>query len=190
VPTHDRGALERALVALAKAKLDFIVVGMFGINLHARSAAERFVTEDVDVLLEPSVTTLKAALRALSRGGFLFETAGEPFVDIDDESALKNIIRYGATLRGTFDGSLVIDLMLSMTGFTHEEVSRDARRFRALGFDIRVGSLEMLLESKRRSGRPKDLRFLEYYEAAKASEPPAAKPAKKKSSKKRTTRAK
>lgn len=163
------------MLALSEAGVDFIIVGMFGINFHARSSAEKYVTEDLDVLLEPSVSTLRRALAALSGAGFEFETGGEPFVDVADEEVLAAVLRAGATLRASFGGTLVVDLMLSMAGFSHEQVAKDAKRFRALGREIRVGSLEKLLESKRRSGRPKDLKFLEYYEAAAAPRPPSRK---------------
>ncbi len=160
--------IERAVAALSQASIEFVVVGMFGINLHARDASETFVTQDLDVLLRADLSTLKSALARLSGAGFTFETGGEPFVDLADDQALGNVLRSQATLRGVFEGEMIIDLMLSMAGMSEEEVASDAIVFQAFGFDVKVGSLEKLLESKRRSGRPKDLTFLAHYDAVMA----------------------
>lgn len=151
--------------ALASANVPFIVVGMFGVNLHARDSSESFVTKDLDLLLRPDTSSLRAALTALSAVGLSFETGGEPFVDVADDDALAAVVRSQTTLRCVFEGEIVADLMLSMTGWTHADVAADAVRFRAFGHDLLVGSLERLIESKRRAGRPKDLAFLAHYEA-------------------------
>lgn len=148
--------------------MPFVIVGMFGVNLHARDSSESFVTKDLDVLVRADVESLKSALASLAKIGFTFETGGEPFIDLDDDEALRAVIRSQATLRGVFGGELVTDLMLSMTGWTHDDVAKDAVRFRAFGKDVLVASLERLLESKRRAGRPKDLTFLAHYEAVMA----------------------
>lgn len=160
--------MEAAIRALSGAGVAFVVVGMFGINLHARDSSESFATQDIDLLLRADPATLKTALATLSKAGFGFETGGEPFVDIADDDALLAVLRSQATLRAVFDDAIVVDLMLSMTGWSHDEVAADAVRFKAFGYDVHVGSLERLVESKRRAGRPKDLVFLALYEALMA----------------------
>ena len=57
--------MEAAVRALSRAGVAFVVVGMFGINLHAKDSSESFATQDIDVLLRPDVSTLKNALGAL-----------------------------------------------------------------------------------------------------------------------------
>lgn len=84
------------------------------------------------------------------------------------EAALSAVLRSQATLRGLFDGVNVLDLMLSVTGWSHDEVASDAVLFRAYGHEVRVAALDRLIESKRRAGRPKDLAFLTHYAAVMA----------------------
>ena len=165
VPTKVSESLEAAIRLLSGAKVDFVVVGMFGINLQARDPSESFETNDLDVLLRANIPTLKSALTALSNAGFTFASGGEPFIDTVDEQALAAVLRSQATLRGLFDGTNVLDLMLEMTGWSHDEVASDAVVFKAYGHDVRVARLERLIESKRRAGRPKDLAFLAHYAA-------------------------
>ena len=49
--------LEVALQTLARAGLDFLVVGVGGINFYAPTPADAVVTQDLDVLLRPDVET-------------------------------------------------------------------------------------------------------------------------------------
>jgi len=71
-----------ALAALAEAGVDFVVVGVGGINFYARTPAEAFATLDLGAQLAPTVENLRVALSVLSGLGFEFESAGEPFVDL------------------------------------------------------------------------------------------------------------
>lgn len=161
---------ERAFVALSKAGVEAIVVGMFGVNFYAQNPAETFETKDVDFLVSPTVEMAKRALVALSKEGFTFEANGEPFVDVSDEAVLQNVLQFASNIRGVFENDVVLDLMFAMKGFTFAELASDAVRFRVHGVECRVGALEKLIESKRQAGRPKDLAFLARYEAA-AREP-------------------
>lgn len=158
---------------LAGAKIDFIVVGMFGVNLQAQTPGESFETNDLDVLLRADIPTLKSALAVLSKTGFTFASGGEPFIDLADDQALAAVLRSQTTLRGLFDEVNVLDLMLEVTGWSHDEVASDAVVFRAYGHEVRVAALERLIESKRRAGRPKDLAFLAHYAAVMAGKKPA-----------------
>jgi hypothetical protein len=153
------------LSALVEGGVEFVVVGVGGINFYARSPAQAFATLDLDVLLEPRVPNLRAALRALSGRGYRFEAGGEPFLDVDDETVLGRIVSRGASLSARHEDAGQLDLMLSISGFTYAELSRDARSFRVGGLEVRVGRLEKLLRSKQESGRPKDLEFLRAFEA-------------------------
>ncbi len=165
IPT-DADPLELALLSLARRGIDAIVVGMTAINFFAKDPSDAYQTLDIDFLLRPDVKTLKAALASLRDAGFTFETGGEPFVDVDDDAALSQVVAYGTTLRCVFEGELTADLMLAMKGFSFEDLSTDAVTFNVRGVNIRVGALEKLIESKRQSGRPKDLAFLARYDAA------------------------
>ena len=155
----------RALSALRGAGVDFVVVGVGGINFYARTPGQVFATLDLDTLLPPEATNLARALRMLHELGYAFESRGEPFVDLDDAEVLARVVANGASLTAIHPEEGQIDLMTSVAGFAYADLEADATRFRVAGVEVRVGRLEKLLRSKESSGRPKDLEFLRAYEA-------------------------
>jgi hypothetical protein len=98
------------LSALVEGRVEFVVVGVGGINFYARSPAQAFATLDLDVLLEPRVPNLGAALRALSEEGYGFEAGGEPFLEIEDETILGRIVSRGASLSSRHEVAGQLDL--------------------------------------------------------------------------------
>lgn len=162
-PTASSFAL--ALRALTNAHVDYVVVGVSGINFYARTPDEAYATLDLDTLLEPSVANLRTALRVLETLGYQFEAGGEPFLDTDDEPTLRAIVENGATLSARDASRAEIDLLLSISGFSYSELSEDAVAFQVAGAEVRVGTLEKLLRSKEASGRPKDRAFLRIFSA-------------------------
>lgn len=163
--TERASAFEVGLAALAAAGVDFVLVGVGGINFYARDPAHAFATLDVDILLAPRVANLSSALRALSDCGFQFESGGEPFLDIADETVLAVIIDHSATLCARHSSAAQLDLMVAVTGFSYAELEADAIRFDVAGSEVRVGRLAKLLRSKQLSGRPKDVAFLRSFAA-------------------------
>jgi predicted nucleotidyltransferase len=153
-----------ALEALARAGVDFVLVGVSGINFYARDAADIVRTVDLDVMIRRRVEELRAALRALHAAGFSFEAGGEPFVDRDDEAVLARIVESGGNVAAVGGGGR-IDLMLSMSGFGFDELATDAERFRIGDIEVAVGRLEKLLRSKELAGRAKDREFLRLFAA-------------------------
>jgi hypothetical protein len=160
----------RALSALAEAGVQFVVVGVGGINFYARTPAQSFATLDLDALLNPAVENLELALSVLSRLGYEFEAGGEPFIDLDDRVILSRIIQNGANLSALHSEASQIDLMTSISGFDYSQFAEDATAFEVAGVEIRVGRLTKLLRSKEVSGRPKDLEFLRIYRATLGEE--------------------
>jgi hypothetical protein len=53
--SEPASAFEVGLAALAAARVDFVLVGVGGINFYARDPAHSIATLDVDVLLAPRV---------------------------------------------------------------------------------------------------------------------------------------
>lgn len=155
----------RALAALSETGVAYVIVGVGGINFYARIPAEAFATLDLDALLEPTLGNLRGALRVLDSLGYEFEAGGEPFLDWEDDSALQRVIRNGATLSALHPEAGQIDLLLGVAGFSYAELSADAVEFRVADVEVRVGTLEKLLQSKQSSGQPKDLAFLRAFEA-------------------------
>ena len=159
----------RALEALVREGVAFVIVGVGGINFYARTPAHAFATLDLDALLEPTVENLGKALRALAALGYAFEAGREPFLDLADEEALGGLVRHRATLSAQHPEAAQLDLLLAVDGFRYDELAADARTFRVAGVDLRVGALEKLLRSKEASGRPTDRAFLEAFEASVAA---------------------
>lgn len=155
----------RALSALGEAGVEFVVVGVGGINFYARTPADAYATLDVDALLSPAIENLQRALAVLSGLGYAFEAGGEPFLDVDDALILRRIIENGANLSAIHPASGELDLLTSISGFNYAELSDDAATFEVAGVTIRVGRLEKLLRSKEISDRPKDREFLRAFAA-------------------------
>lgn len=160
----DRGFLA-ALAALARARVEFILVGVGGINFYAADASQSVETQDLDALLAPRVEVLRTALSALAEAGFAFEAGREPFLDIADEAVLRNVLARGATLQARDESGAQLDLMTAGLGLSFDDVAADAVTFRLGEVEVRVGRLEKLLRAKELAGRPKDVEFLRLYAA-------------------------
>jgi CTP:molybdopterin cytidylyltransferase MocA len=168
----ERVEILDALEALARAGAPLVVVGVGGINFYARDASEVVATEDLDLLLAPRTDALRTALAALDSLGFSFAAGDEPFVDIQDDAILANVVRAGACIRARHDSGAALDLMLSGKGLAWDEVTSDAVAFQVGDAEIRVGRLERLLRAKELAGRPKDVEFLRMFAARFADEDP------------------
>lgn len=168
--TETASGYTRALSALNGADVDFVVVGVGGINFYARTPAQAFAALDLGALLAPAAENLERALRVLSGLEYVFEARGEPFVDLDDSLTLTRIVERGASLAAIHADGSQLDLMTSISGFRYADLVADATPFDVAGVEVRVGRLEKLLESKQASGRPKDLEFLRAFEARRGDD--------------------
>ena len=155
----------RALATLRAEGVEFVLVGVGGINFYGRTPAQAFATLDLDALLAPTAINLKKALLALSRIGFSFEAGGEPFIDVDDELVLRRVVEMGGNLIAIHSDGTELDLLTSISGYDFESLSRDAAAFEVAGATVHVGRLEKLLHSKEIAGRPKDLEFIRAFQA-------------------------
>lgn len=168
--SEDASSFARALAALAESGVEFVIVGVGGINFYARTPARAFATLDLDALLAPTVDNLQGALRALAGLGFAFEAGGEPFLELDDADILARVVTRGVNLSAIHPEGGQIDLMTSIAGFEYRELASDATAFLVAGAEVRVGRLDKLLASKQASGRRKDLEFLRAFEAQEADD--------------------
>lgn len=132
----------RALAALSESEVDFVIVGVGGINFYARTPAEAFSTLDLDALLAPSASNLAQALRVLAGLGYSFEAGGEPFVDGDDSVVLTRVVENGASISAIHPEDGEIDLLPSITAFDYSSLSTDAAEFQVAGPFVQVGQLE------------------------------------------------
>src|SRR2546428_6263440 len=93
--------------ALRRSGVRFVVIGLSGINLHARSASEVFATQDRDLFVPP---------------------------DPDEDRFLaERVIANRALVRATDAAGLDVDFTLVMAGFDFETVWNERRTFRVEG---------------------------------------------------------
>ncbi len=162
----------RVLAAFVERGVDFVVVGVGGINFYARTPSDAFATLDLDTLLRPTVETLATALAVLGELGFDLEAGGEPFLDAEDPRVLETLVARGASLSAIHSDGTQIDVMTSIAGFDYAGLADDATLFEVSGTPVRVGRLTKLLRAKEAAGRPKDLDFLRAFEAHQPNEEP------------------
>ncbi len=158
------GPLLRALDRLARAKVDFLLIGVHAINHYAPDASAAYATQDCDILLRPDSGNLAKALRALGAAGYRLEAGGEPLPPADP-LLIRRLLERRALVTARKPGSLPIDLALEAAGLPYAGCARRRRMFRACGVRLPVAALADLIRSKRLSGREKDRAFLRLYEA-------------------------
>lgn len=148
--------------------VEYIVVGVSGINYFARDARQVLSTADYDLFLKPTAENLIRAWTAFRRSGFAVVVR-----EGDHTAALRRLgprtrdrlLRQRRTLIAIGPYQLVAEGLLAVSGFTFEEMKRRAvwMKDQELGFQFRVGRLDDLLESKRLADREKDRWFLARY---------------------------
>ena len=151
-----------ALAGLRAKKVEFIVIGVSGINYYAGDPGRIFATQDFDLLIKPAAANLLAALKALSGQGFELSCNGELVVGLDRELA-RTIIERRAVITAAKDRSLRIDLVLDAGGIPFHDWEMGARVFKMGRAQVTVGSLVQLIRAKENSNRKKDRAFLSLY---------------------------
>lgn len=139
----------------------YVVIGMAGINYYGTNTREIFATLDYDIFLEPLLSNVHKALKILELLGFSFGISK----GVLKSEQIRKVIRDRQTIAATNTDGIMIELILRVSGFAFSELSRDAATFTIRGIPVRVGRLNKLLQSKKLAGRPKDRRFLKYYES-------------------------
>jgi hypothetical protein len=127
--------------ALLAAGVEFAVVGGVAVNVHGYVRA----TYDLDIFVRPTVSNAEATFRALEAVGA--PTSGLVATDLlDNESHL----RFG-------NQTSHIDLLASIGDLTFDQVWSDRMLVQASGIEIPFISKANLLDSKRKTGRLRDL---------------------------------
>jgi hypothetical protein len=152
---------------LRRGRVQFLLVGVFGVNHYAPSPALQYATLDCDLLVEPKPKNLLKALRLLEGCGYTLAAGGEPLGKLDLWLAGR-ITANRASVAALKDKAVQVDVLTAIAGYSFGRLYAARRLFKAGGTTVPVASLRHLLESKRRCGRKKDLEFLRIYRAAKA----------------------
>src|SRR5579871_3295126 len=129
------------LSCLVSERVRFVIVGA-----HALGAAGRpRYTDDLDVLIEPTVSNARRTAAALRAFGF-----SPPRQYLKLLATPDNMLRYGG-------GSDAIDILTSISAVSFREAWRGRVKCDIGGFSVSFLGEKELIKSKRAAGRTKDL---------------------------------
>lgn len=132
----------REFIELLNSKgVEYVIVGAHALALHGHPR----YTGDLDVFLRVSPENSKKIVDALTSFGFRDLDISEHDFLVDD-----NVIQLGVPPNR-------IDLLMSLTGISFEEVWKDRASAKFGTVPISVISREHLIVNKRAVGRPQDL---------------------------------
>jgi hypothetical protein len=159
-------AFPALVAALHAGRARFVLIGVWAANLHARSAAAVFTTQDYDLFLPADVDNTLLVWRACESVGLELLSGDEPRDEPRDRLLAERVVQTRALVRATERQGLDVDLTLVMEGFTFEEVWAERRVFLLEGVEVPVARLSHVVRSKAAAGRPKDLLFRATHEEA------------------------
>lgn len=139
--------------------IHYVVIGLSGINYYAKNPADSFGTMDYDIFIEPTLKNVGRAIQTVKKMSFDVGTKSGAYQDEN----LKQIVKNTVTVIATTSDGIMIELLLSVSGYVFLDLAKDAVTFTVQGIPVRVGRLKKLLESKRIADRPKDRQFLKRY---------------------------
>jgi hypothetical protein len=142
------------LQCLADEHVKFLLVGAYALAAHGYPRA----TMDIDVWVMPSPQNGEAVLRALQRFG-----APPQGLTIADLQRDDTIFQIGVAPRR-------IDIITGASGLRFEEAFARSIEITIEGIQVRIPSVDDLIENKRASGRTKDLADAEALESLKKSD--------------------
>jgi len=142
------------LQALSDEKVRFILVGAYALAAHGFVRA----TTDIDLWVMPSPNNSDAVLRALRR-------FGAPLHNLTKEDLQKDgtVFQIGVAPRR-------IDIITAASGLQFEETYQNSLSVNLDGIEVRIPSIEDLIQNKKASGRTRDLADAEALESLKESE--------------------
>jgi hypothetical protein len=138
----------------------FVVIGVAGANLWARSGHALFATRDYDLLLPPDPDNAQRAWQAAESLGLQLYCGDEPLDLPRDRFLAERIVERRALVRATDGAGFDVDFGLVMAGFEFETVFARCRLFEIDGVRVGVARLGDIVASKAAAGREKDRLFL------------------------------
>ena len=152
------------LGALSSAAVRYLVIGVGGVNYYTLEGHTLFNTEDRDLFLPPDPDNLLRCWQVCEAQGLDLTSRDEPLERPLDRWLAERVAEQRATIRAAGPQDVRLDLTLTMSGFTFDEVWPRRRTFQSEGLPIEVAPLDAIVESKRVAGRPKDLLFFVTHE--------------------------
>lgn len=154
--------IQSALQILSEAGVEFVVIGA----VAAAARGSSYSTQDLDICYERSPKNLARLVAALQPHHPRLRDAPGGAKFVLDAKALAGGMNFTLTT-GLGD----LDLMGEVTGVgQYPEVSAGASILDLFGQKCAVASLDVLIQSKRAAGRPKDLVVLPELEALRELE--------------------
>lgn len=138
----------------------YVVVGMSGINYYASEAKETFATQDFDIFIKPTIENVRKAISIFRKLDYSLIVNKSTLED----SSIKKTVRQKSTILASDPYGIAIELILAVSGYTFNEMERDATIFSVQKIPIKVAKLKKLLQSKKLAGRKKDKLFLKRFE--------------------------
>ncbi|MFH1753824.1 MAG: hypothetical protein ABH875_06540 [Candidatus Omnitrophota bacterium] len=140
--------------------IDYVVVGMSGINYYASQARDTFVTQDYDIFVKPAIDNIKKVISVFEKQDYSLATGTKKL----DKRSVKDIVKDRKTIIAVDPYGIAFDLILAVSGYTFSQMQRGAKIFKVGNIPIKVAKLSKLLMSKKVAGREKDRLFLKRYE--------------------------
>lgn len=128
--------------------VEYVILGGHAVIAHGYLRT----TGDVDIFVGPSHQNARKLLKVMERYGY---THGE--FDLDDFTKVPSYLSFGR-----HDGW--IDIMTFTLGVSFDDCYKNRMVLEVQGVPINFIGLQQLLENKRATGRPQDLRDLENLE--------------------------
>jgi hypothetical protein len=149
--------LEPILKSLVESEVEFVIIGGVAITAHGSA----YLTNDLDLCYSRSSENLNKLVVALSKFSPRFRHFPENLPFTFDVSTLRNGTNF------TFVTKVGdVDLLGEVAGVgNYEDVCRNSEYKELFGLQIRVLSLDGLINAKRAAGRTKDLLVLPELEA-------------------------
>ena len=145
-----------------KEKIFYIVIGVSGINYYARDSRQIIMTADYDIFLKPELKNIRKALKVMRSLDYTLMVGDRTFTSLQN-SNIERLIKKRRTIACENPEHNLIKLCLEVSGYSFDELKRNARFFKAGRDKIQVGSLRDLLQMKMLAGREKDNLFLQKY---------------------------
>ena len=152
--------LARLAQELSSREVRFVLIGLWGVNVHAGSGATIFATRDWDLFVPDDASTVLRAWEACAALGLPLWSGDEPRDRPRDLALARTVAERRALIRASDASGFDVDLTLVMSGFDFETVWAARRVFRIEGVEVPVARLRHIVESKAAAGRPKDRLFL------------------------------
>ena len=143
-----------------KNSVDYVIIGMSGINYYASKSAETFSTQDFDIFVKPAVSNIKKAISIFEKFSYSL-IANKKRIEKTD---IKSVVKNKNTILATDPYGITFELILAVSGYTFSQMQRDAVIFNIKNVPVKVAKLRKLLMSKKIAGREKDKLFLKRYE--------------------------